>query len=119
MIDARRCISYLTIELRGAIPVELRRPLGNRVFGCDICQEVCPWNDSFARPATESVYAVREDLDGPALVDLAERLLLPSTRPTSVRPSVTLLSVAPVARGFCAMFAWRSATGGARTHVRS
>jgi epoxyqueuosine reductase len=77
VIDARRCISYLTIELRGPIPHDLRRPLGNRVFGCDICQEVCPWN-SFARRATEEAYTARSDLDGPALIDLAGRAIRPA-----------------------------------------
>ena len=75
VMDARRCISYLTIELRGTIPRDLRGPIGNRVFGCDICQEVCPWNESFARAATEEAYTARDDLDGPALMDLALRLL--------------------------------------------
>jgi epoxyqueuosine reductase len=75
VMDAPRCISYLTIEHRGPIPVELRALMGNRVYGCDICQEVCPWNERFVQPAEDEAYRTRDGLDGPSLVDLAERLL--------------------------------------------
>ena len=75
VMDARRCISYLTIEHRGPIPMELRPLMGNRVYGCDICQEVCPWNEKFAEVGPELAYRAREGLDGPELVELAERLL--------------------------------------------
>lgn len=68
-LDARRCISYLTIELKGSIPEELRAPIGNRVFGCDDCQLACPWN-KFAQLATEADFAPRHSLDGARLVEL-------------------------------------------------
>ena len=68
-LDARRCISYLTIEHHGPIPENLRSAIGNRIFGCDDCQLVCPWN-KFARVAAEPDFRVRHDLDAPDLVDL-------------------------------------------------
>ncbi|MGD2121803.1 MAG: tRNA epoxyqueuosine(34) reductase QueG [Gemmatimonadota bacterium] len=70
VMDARRCISYLTIELKGPIPRDFRSAMGNRIFGCDICQEVCPWNRRFAEVASEPGYRSRRDTDGPALMDL-------------------------------------------------
>ena len=75
VMDASRCISYLTIELKGPIPRELRPAIGNRVFGCDICQEVCPWNERFSVPEPEPHYPPRADLDNPSLIGLAMRLL--------------------------------------------
>ena len=68
-LDARRCISYLTIELRGSIPVEWRAAIGNRVFGCDDCLAVCPWN-RFAREGSLMGEHARADLDEPNLIDL-------------------------------------------------
>ena len=68
-LDARRCISYLTIELKGSIPVELRPLIGNRVYGCDDCQLACPWN-SFAQATGEADFAVRNGLDSATLVEL-------------------------------------------------
>ena len=68
-LDARRCISYLTIELSGSIPVQFRRAIGNRIYGCDDCQLVCPWN-KFARPTAEKDFAVRHGLDSSQLIDL-------------------------------------------------
>ncbi len=68
-LDARRCISYLTIELKGTIPEELRAPIGNRIFGCDDCQLVCPWN-KFAQDAVEPDFAPRHRLDGAKLLEL-------------------------------------------------
>lgn len=70
VLDARRCISYLTIELKGPIPREYRSAMGNRIFGCDICQDVCPWNQKFARPALAKAYESGPDTDGPILVEL-------------------------------------------------
>jgi len=68
-LDARRCISYLTIEHKSAIPEELRPLIGNRVYGCDDCQVVCPWN-SFAQASSEQDFAARNGLDDASLVAL-------------------------------------------------
>jgi len=69
VLDARRCISYLTIELKGSIPVELRPLIGNRVFGCDDCQLVCPWN-RYAQVSAEPDFRVRNGLDEAELLEL-------------------------------------------------
>jgi epoxyqueuosine reductase len=69
-LDARRCISYLTIEHHGPIPREFRAPMGNRIYGCDDCLAVCPWN-KFASVASEMKLAARDTLKAPALSDLA------------------------------------------------
>ncbi len=68
-LDARRCISYLTIELRSAIPEELRPLIGNRIYGCDDCQLVCPWN-KFAQAAGHPDFHIRHQMDAPRLADL-------------------------------------------------
>jgi epoxyqueuosine reductase len=69
-LDARRCISYLTIENKGPIPREFRKAIGNRIYGCDDCLAVCPWN-KFAQAGHETKLAAREDLRAPDLADLA------------------------------------------------
>ncbi|MBF8649453.1 tRNA epoxyqueuosine(34) reductase QueG [Pseudomonas putida] len=69
VLDARRCISYLTIELKGPIPVQLRSMMGNRVFGCDDCQIVCPWN-RFAKPTREQDFQPRHGLENAELAQM-------------------------------------------------
>jgi epoxyqueuosine reductase len=86
-LDATRCISYLTIELRTAIPVEFRKALGNRIYGCDDCQLVCPWN-KFARFAAESDFTPRHRLDDAKLVELfawSEEQFLARTEGSAIR----------------------------------
>ena len=70
-MDARRCIAYLTIEFGGVIPEELRPLMGNRIYGCDDCQLVCPWN-RFARPTSVTDFMPRHGWDAPSLVGLMD-----------------------------------------------
>ena len=86
-LDARRCISYLTIELKGAIPEPLRPLIGNRVYGCDDCQLICPWN-KFARHTEEDDFRVRHGLDAPTLIELflwGEQEFLQKTEGSAIR----------------------------------
>ncbi len=86
-LDARRCISYLTIELRDAIPIEFRPSMGNHIYGCDDCQLVCPWN-RFAQPSPETDFLPRHGLDAPKLVELFdwnETSFLRNTEGTAIR----------------------------------
>ena len=69
-LDARRCISYLTIENKGPIPREFRKAIGNRIYGCDDCLAVCPWN-KFAQAGREAKLAARDELRAPSLAELA------------------------------------------------
>ncbi|MEI7949897.1 MAG: tRNA epoxyqueuosine(34) reductase QueG [Gammaproteobacteria bacterium] len=87
LLDARRCISYLTIELRGSIPLELRPLIGNRVFGCDDCQLCCPWN-KFSSPTRETAFTPRHQLDRAQLLDLfnwSETEFLSNTEGSPIR----------------------------------
>jgi epoxyqueuosine reductase len=70
-LDARRCISYLTIENKGPIPHEFRKAIGNRIYGCDDCLAVCPWN-KFAQTGRETRLAARDELRAPQLAELAQ-----------------------------------------------
>jgi epoxyqueuosine reductase len=86
-LDARRCISYLTIEHKSAIPIEFRKAMGNRIYGCDDCQLVCPWN-KFAQQATHPDFAPRHSLDNTTLIELfawSEAEFLKKTEGSAVR----------------------------------
>ncbi|PAV26464.1 tRNA epoxyqueuosine(34) reductase QueG [Tamilnaduibacter salinus] len=86
-LDARRCISYLTIELKGSIPQELRPLMGNRVFGCDDCQLICPWN-KFSKPTAEPDFQPRHNLDNTDLAELflwSEETFLDRTAGSAIR----------------------------------
>ena len=87
LLDARRCISYLTIELHDSIPLEFRKAMGNRIYGCDDCQLVCPWN-KFAKLSVEADFAARYNLNSPDLIDLFawdETTFLRNTEGSAIR----------------------------------
>ncbi len=86
-LDARRCISYLTIELKNAIPVELRPLIGNRIYGCDDCQQICPWN-RFAKTTAEVDFQPRQNLDTATLLEMFnwdETAFLKNTEGSAIR----------------------------------
>ena len=86
-LDARRCISYHTIELKEAIPVEFRKAMGNRIYGCDDCQLYCPWN-RFEKKSELADFAVRHNLDAPDLIELfkwSEEEFLKNTEGSAIR----------------------------------
>ena len=86
VLDARRCISYLTIELKGPIPTDLREPIGALLYGCDICQDVCPWNVRFSQALpNDSPYLAREVLAGEDARTLSRELLAMSHEEFSAR----------------------------------
>lgn len=87
IVDGRKCISYLTIELKGAIPEDLRSKMGNRIFGCDDCQLCCPWN-KFTKPSQEKDFTPRHNLDTATLLELFawdEKTFLNKTEGTPIR----------------------------------
>jgi epoxyqueuosine reductase len=86
-VDGRRCISYLTIELRESIPLEFRKAIGNRIYGCDDCQLFCPWN-KFAKSSNEKDFTPRNKLDSSQLIDLfawTEEEFLRNTEGSAIR----------------------------------
>ena len=86
-VDARRCISYLTIELHGSIPLQFRKAMGNRIYGCDDCQLCCPWN-RFSQATTEEDFFTRQPLDAPELIELfnwSEKTFLNNTEGSAIR----------------------------------
>lgn len=86
-LDARRCISYHTIELKESIPIEFRKAIGNRIFGCDDCQLYCPWN-RFEKKSELADFAVRNNLDAPGLIELfewSEQEFLKNTEGSTIR----------------------------------